>query len=59
MIGELFEVEKLCDKKVENGIVYYLVKWMGFGEDEIPGNPKPTLWGHIQSSTSKGDMRRA
>ena len=45
VIGKLFEVEKLCDKKVENGVVYYLVKWMGFGEDENSWEPEANIVG--------------
>jgi hypothetical protein len=28
--GDYFEVEKICSKKIENGIAYYQVKWLGW-----------------------------
>ena len=32
--GEVFEVEKILDKKSELGKVFYLAKWLGYDDDE-------------------------
>merc|ERR1719203_2462828 len=32
--GEAFEVEKILDKRVEDGVTKYLIKWAGFDKEE-------------------------
>jgi Chromo (CHRromatin Organisation MOdifier) domain len=31
---QLYDVERILDKKLENGVVKYLVKWSGYSLDE-------------------------
>lgn len=31
---ELYEVERVVDKKVKEGKVYYLIKWLGYGDED-------------------------
>jgi len=40
---ELFEVDKILDKKIENNKVYYLVSWKGYGLDENSWEPSENL----------------
>lgn len=42
---EFYEVEKILNKKVEKGIVYYLLKWVGYPESKSTWEPEYNLEG--------------
>lgn len=40
---DLFEVDKIIDKKIKNKEVHYKVHWKGFGDEEDSWEPESFL----------------
>lgn len=53
-----FIVEKILDKKLENGVEKYLVKWLDFAVDESTWEPKENLTSCIETIEEFEDQLR-
>lgn len=45
-----YVVERICDKKIKDGVVYYYIKWEGYPDEENSWEPVENCVSPLQTT---------